>query len=166
MNELDSNQKKVWANLIDENGLDGAPKGNKFSEETKKKMSKSGKGRIFSEEHKENLRKARRKRKDNTCSEETKRKISIANSKPRPWMIGFKHSEETNRQNSIRQKGVPKLKLQGLIKSDEHKLKISESLTGKKHNIVKCPYCNKEGGENAMKRYHFSNCKLHINGNR
>ena len=27
-------------------------------------------------------------------------------------------------------------------------------------NIVKCPYCPKEGGEINMKRYHFDNCKF------
>lgn len=34
-------ESKEWANLIDENGLDGAPKGNILKEETKNKISKS-----------------------------------------------------------------------------------------------------------------------------
>lgn len=66
-----------WANLKDENGLDGNPTGVTFSEEHKAKLSASGlarppksqetrqrlsialTGRIFSDEHKENLRNAR-----------------------------------------------------------------------------------------------------------
>ena len=31
---------------------------------------------------------------------------------------------------------------------------------GTPKDIVKCPYCTKEGGHNAMKRWHFNNCKL------
>ena len=27
---------------------------------------------------------------------------------------------------------------------------------------LQCPHCNKAGGSNAMKRYHFDNCKLKI----
>lgn len=29
---------------------------------------------------------------------------------------------------------------------------------GKKHQVVTCPYCGKEGGVTNMKRYHFDNC--------
>ena len=44
-------------------------------------------------------------------------------------------------------------------KTEEHKKKISESKLGKKHKIVICPHCLKEGGIANMKRYHFNNCK-------
>ena len=46
--------------------------------------------------------------------------------------------------------------------SDETKLKISIALKGKKlglYGITICPHCNKQGGKNAMTRYHFNNCK-------
>lgn len=75
-------------------------KGGKLSEETKKKMSKSGKMKVFSEEHKRNISKAVKGRK---CSEETKRKMSLLtlNNKRR---VGKKHSEETKLK--IREKNL------------------------------------------------------------
>jgi len=42
----------------------------------------------------------------------------------------------------------------------EVRRKISESLMGKKHDRVKCPYCSKVGGCRVMKRHHFERCKL------
>ena len=30
---------------------------------------------------------------------------------------------------------------------------------GKKRKKIKCPHCNKTGGDNIMKRWHFDNCK-------
>jgi group I intron endonuclease len=30
---------------------------------------------------------------------------------------------------------------------------------GFKNRLIRCPYCKKEGGANAMPRYHFENCK-------
>lgn len=32
---------------------------------------------------------------------------------------------------------------------------------GVKEKTVKCPYCEKTGGNKAMKRWHFDNCKKH-----
>ena len=43
-------------------------------------------------------------------------------------------------------------------KSAEHRLKIANGVKGKKE-IVKCPHCQLEGGQNAMTRWHFNNCK-------
>lgn len=42
--------------------------------------------------------------------------------------------------------------------SEETKMKIAKSLKGKKQKIVICHYCRQEGGERAMKRWHFDNC--------
>ena len=47
---------------------------------------------------------------------------------------GFKYSPEQNKQKSIRTKGVPKRK-------------------------VTCPRCGKMGGNGAMGKWHFDNCK-------
>lgn len=33
---------------------------------------------------------------------------------------------------------------------------------GTKRTLVKCPFCEKLGGDNAMKRWHFANCKLNL----
>ena len=35
---------------------------------------------------------------------------------------------------------------------------VNSPLYGKKHPIIKCPHCLKEGGNNTMKRHHFDNC--------
>lgn len=50
--------------------------------------------------------------------------------------------------------------------SEEHKKKVSESkmgtpspFKGVPRKKVKCPYCDKVGGEGLMHRWHFDNCK-------
>ena len=87
-------------------------------------------------------------------SEESKRKM-------REVKIGKKHSEETKRKMSKAHKGENN-PMYGKPRSDEIKTKISKSLKGKNkgkpQKRVPCPYCDKEGG-NAMKRWHFDNCK-------
>jgi len=84
-------------------------------------------------------------------------------------LLGYKHSDEAKQNMSNAMKG--------LHKSQEHKDKISKTLTGRKlpkeqvlkmslarkdipQRIVKCPYCGKDGGVSAMKRWHFDNCKM------
>jgi hypothetical protein len=47
-------------------------------------------------------------------------------------------------------------------RTSEHKENIKNSLSGFKHEIVRCPHCGKEGAQNAMKRWHFDNCKMKI----
>jgi hypothetical protein len=68
-----------------------------------------------------------------THSEETRRKISEANKGENNHFYGKTHTEETRR-------------------------KMSEANKGPKKKIT-CPNCMKTGGANAMKRYHFDNCK-------
>jgi len=84
-------------------------KGNKLSEETKKKIGNALKGnkynlgRKLSEEHKKKIGEANKGKK---LSEETKRKISLAHK-------GKYHSEETKKKISEAQKGKPKPALIG-----------------------------------------------------
>jgi len=67
--------------------------------------------------------------------------------------------------------------LTGRTLSKETKLKLSKSLTGRKMTlkskekmsnsaqaliITSCPHCNNIGKGNAMKRWHFNNCKFKI----
>ena len=49
----------------------------------------------------------------------------------------------------------------GIILTEEHKAKIGASSKGipKPQKQVQCPHCLKAGGTNAMKRWHFDNCK-------
>ena len=79
------------------------------SEETKIKMSESGKVKIFSEEHR---RKLSESGKNKIFSEETKRKMSEANK-------GKILSEETKKRMSEAQKGK--------IFSEQHRIKLSEA---------------------------------------
>jgi hypothetical protein len=39
---------------------------------------------------------------------------------------------------------------------------LLSALNRNEYKIVKCDYCDKEGKENAMKRWHFENCKFKI----
>jgi hypothetical protein len=44
-------------------------------------------------------------------------------------------------------------------RTEEHNKKIGEANRGKKHVIVTCPHCGKEGGSTTMKQWHFDRCK-------
>jgi len=50
--------------------------------------------------------------------------------------------------------------------TEEHKEKRRLAMIGKNiasKPIVSCPHCDKEGGVNMMKRWHFDNCRLSPN---
>tara|TARA_R110000822_G_scaffold262748_1_gene387106 strand:+ start:128 stop:703 length:576 start_codon:yes stop_codon:yes gene_type:complete len=52
----------------------------------------------------------------------------------------------------------------GKVHKKVSKKKISESLKGNQNakgtpKQIRCPHCEKEGGANTMKRWHFDNCK-------
>ena len=64
-----------WANLREENGLDGVVVGSTQSDETKAKISAALKGKTCSDETKAKMSAAL---KGKTCSDETKAKISAA----------------------------------------------------------------------------------------
>jgi hypothetical protein len=84
-------------------------------------------------------------------SDETKNKISET-------LIGRKNgspSEQTKEKISLANRGR--------IISDEWKQNISKGKKGKKLGPAKefiCPHCGQDGKSNAMKRWHFDNCKL------
>lgn len=80
-------------------------------------------------------------------SDETKLKMSIA----RIGKPGTPHSDETKLKLTIGNTGR---KL-----SKESKLKMSIAHKGVKQLVVMCPHCGKSGGCNAMKQWHFENCK-------
>ena len=117
-------------------------KGRTHSEETKKKISKSHKGIIPSDETRKKLSDAAKNR-----NEETRKKIGEANKGKIP-------SEETRKKISEANKGK--------IPSEETKKKMSEANKGKskKQKNIECPHCFKIGSANNMKRWHFNNCKL------
>jgi hypothetical protein len=129
-----------WANLTEENGLDGGAHrtGHKNSEEHRLAISKSNKGRKHSDEV--NKLKARHGE-DNgmhgkTHSEETRKKISDNRgdaSGVNNGMHGKTHSEETRKKLSDKAKQRPK---------------------------ITCPHCGLTGSISNIKGYHMDNCKL------
>ena len=94
-------------------------------------------------------------------TEETKHKIS----KARKGIPGKPKTEEEKQKLSISMKGKSpwnKGKIGAQTVSEETKHKISEARKGKKlgsYEVAICPHCNKQGGKNAMTRYHFEKCK-------
>ena len=121
--------------------------GKTHSPETKKKLSLALKNRIFTEEHKRKIGDAHKGRK---LTDEHKKKIS----ENHVGMKGKKHSAESRKKMGDIQRGK---KRHPLI--EEHRKKISNALKGKIQPKATCPNCNKTGGNIAMKRWHFSNCK-------
>lgn len=101
-------------------------KGSKASEETRKKMSESGKKKIITTIHKKNISDGKKK-KNFHHSDETKAKISLSKAGKSTWMKGKKHSEEAKKKISLAQVGK--------TLSNEHKQKISISNKGKKKPI-------------------------------
>ena len=87
-------------------------------------------------------------------------------------LMGHTISDEEKMKLSARSQGNnfnPKLRLKGSdhpaskAKSEKHKAKISETMKNNKDELYKtleCPHCGKIGGDRALKRWHFDNCKL------
>jgi hypothetical protein len=88
-------------------------------------------------------------------SPEVRQKIANTN-KGHQRTLGLRHSEETKQKMSEAHKGNQSRL--GQVKSAEEKAKQSIAMKGKTQGILTCPHCHKTGG-NAMKRWHFDNCK-------
>lgn len=71
--------------------------------------------------------------------------------------LGYRHTEEWKAQNSERAKGNKSRT--GQKRSEEERKKSSEKLSGRIQAKLECPKCGKIGG-NAMRRWHFDNCKI------
>ena len=123
--------------------------GRNHTDESKRLIGEAQLGREKSESERQNISEAQ---KGKIISEETKRKISASKKSQLPWITGRTHSDETKKIISDAHKGR---KL-----TDEHKRKIANA-NSKSQKKYECPYCNKIGG-NAMKRWHFDNCKEKI----
>lgn len=122
--------------------------GRKHTEESKKKMSIIRRGTTHTIETREKMVNNFKGRKH---TPEAKRKMSEAN-------LGRKHTEETKKKISKGNKGK--------VRTSEARKNLSISHMGnpaKNKGItypkVECIHCNKIGGSNLMKRYHFDNCK-------
>lgn len=126
--------------------------GKTHSIETKLKISNSHKGKIHSQTHVENNSKAQTGK---VHSEETKLKIS---NKSKLQI----HTDKRKSEASDRMKGTGNPNF-GVIRTTEYRENMSKIKMGVKHppyEEVCCPHCDKKGKINAMKRWHFDNCKL------
>lgn len=141
-------QSKEWANLIPENCYTGAgdvKTGLTYEEyygEEKAKEIKAKISRVKSNEERQKLSdslKGNTNKKGTKLDDASKLKMSIS---ARKRTDDRSHSLETKRKISEANKGKP------------------SSMLGKKHKIVICPHCNKEGAINGMKQWHFDNCKM------
>jgi hypothetical protein len=155
--------------------------GASLSVEHKKKIGDANRGKTHTTKFKEDIRKrqlgttaseeTRRKMSESHRgyqSEESKQKISKANSGKNNGMFGTTASEETRRKMSEAQlnskhirgftKGFTPWNV-GKTLSNETKLKISNKLKGISQPKIQCPYCEKIGGLPQMKQWHFDNCK-------
>ena len=134
VNENFYNRTKSSSTGFDRTGCRAPNFGKTHSEETKLKMSESGKMDWLE-----------------------KRNGIITG------MTNKKHSESTKKLMSEKAKGKAKSEehKQNMKKpkSEEHKQKMSEAQKGVAKPKVVCPHCGKEGGKPIMKRYHFENCK-------
>jgi hypothetical protein len=102
--------------------------------------------------------------------------------KPSPFK-GLKRPEISEAKRGKKQPniGLSKMGDKNPAKRPEVRAKISATLTGRKipkdvlekrsltvkgrpKKQVECPYCDKVGGTNLMKRWHFENCQYKING--
>lgn len=112
-------------------GKDGYWKGKKLYDSTKLKISKS---KIGVPIH----------------TEETKRKNALRH-KGNTYRLGKEHSDGSKALMSESGK-------KNYLDNPERKIIHSKKMKNRKQNKVKCPYCDKEGG-NTMGRWHFENCK-------
>jgi len=122
-------------------------------------------------------------RKEEIYNDEFRAKISETSKGRTPWNKGKKigpqstesiakrsaatkgvaKSDSHKRKIGDAQRGVPKSdKSVALITGDNHYSKqpgFVSKKKGRKEEQITCPHCGKAGGANAMKRYHFDNCK-------
>lgn len=134
--------------------------GTSHSAETKSRMSKAAGGKI-----------------KGPRSEETKLKISNSTRGKNNSFYGKHHSVETKSKMSELKLGIStgpmpaetKHKIskskKGKICSEDTRMLISRSMTGKRRSIesilsmnVTCPHCSKSGYKSTMMRWHFDKC--------
>jgi len=125
-----------------------ALKGKVIPQEVREKISKKLTGRKHTQESINKMKRSYSELGREPMSEQTKEKISEA-------LTGKKLSEE--HKEKIRKNKIGK-KL-----AEEHKEKIRNSAKNVKLKKVKCPFCDKEGAEPAMKSWHFDYCKFNPN---
>lgn len=139
------------------------------------KKSIAGKGKKQSKEHITARTASRKQNNEQWHAEATKDKISLASAGK---IAHNKGKRNTLEQQAKHYAGVQKRKENGSYNfSPAHREKLRIAGTGQKRihivdaetrnnarkrisKVVQCPYCNKEGQNVVMKRWHFDNCKF------
>jgi hypothetical protein len=110
----------------------------------------------------------------NQISEETRLKMKVPKSEIHKKNISLYHADVGGNKNPMYGKGYMFLgnrnpfygkkhseevleKLKG-PKTEDHKNRLKEKWKDRKLLVIKCHFCNKEGGIN-IKKWHFNNCK-------
>jgi len=169
--KMSNSSKKRWENISDEerkcygSKISNSKKGIPRTKETKDKLSKQLKGKSFVELYGEERAKeigskiSESKKGMHYHSEEYKEKLSQS-------MIGNNLGSHQSNETREKKRNNFLTKNPGKTKTQETKQKISNSkkgkpsiFKGKQRKKIICPYCNKEGGEGLMNRWHFENCK-------
>lgn len=157
---LMTESKIVVTNQEDKNSYNlrtGGLGGTIHAESTKELLSNITKKQFYSNESREKHSEIMKQYyKKNPQSDETIKKRAAA-------CTGLKRSDETKAKMSKSQKKY--FEDNGV--SEETRFKQSEAAknrsrqawTGKKRPTKICPYCNKEGADFLMVRWHFDNCK-------
>jgi hypothetical protein len=142
-------ESKDWANLIQENGLDGNIRGSTRSDKTKQKLKEAWKTRPpqTEETKKKKAEGSRNQSADSRKKQGDKirgRKQSVEHVKKRTGgQKGRTHSTESKQKMSgPRGPNITK----GIPKGPQPK--------------VECPHCGLVGGSSNMTRHHFDNCKM------
>lgn len=120
--------------------------------EWRRKVGAAHRGKVVSKETREKISKAATGYRH---TENAKLKMSISRLGMQNT-LGHKHSDATKQKMSDAHIGN-KSRL-GQTRSTEEKEKQSKSMQGRSQSIFTCPHCQNTGG-NAMKRWHFDNCK-------
>jgi hypothetical protein len=122
--------------------------------EWKRKVGEKHKGKVVSKETRAKIS-ASIKASGYVHSFKVRKKISDTH-KGHQRTLGLKHSDETKLKMSHAHKGNKSRLKQ--VRSETEREKVSIAMKGKLQSILTCPRCQKTGG-NAMKRWHFDNCK-------
>jgi hypothetical protein len=88
-------------------------------------------------------------------TEEMRKKIS-ATHKNKKRSLGYKHTDEW--KSAQRERATGNKSRLGQTRSKEEREKASAALSGRIQTKIECPHCGKIGG-NAMRLWHFENCK-------
>jgi hypothetical protein len=120
--------------------------------EWREKVGAAHRGKIISEETRKKLSAAKTgsRHTDAAKAKMSASRLGIKNT------LGHKHSDETRQKMSAAHAGNKSRT--GQKRSESERAKHSASMTGKSQQIITCPHCGISGG-NAMKRWHFDNCK-------